>query len=311
MWIIAQLLAPEIEVVFGGEDYDIALLGGGTLINQSPWLIDHFGGILQKAPLGGVVFGSGVGDTAFWGDHLAAWKAILEGCADVGVRGPASLRLLRECGCQHAEVIGDPYLALQTPLQVSPGEKLIGINVGLTNDSLWGGDDRDYFEFVAAALERLKQRGWSFLFVSVWSRDLPVVAGLRDHLGGDQYPLLDARTDSLECLARLSSCQLFLGEKLHACAMAAVAEVPFIALEYQPKVRDFAESLDMGDYTISTAEREPQDLLRRIESLHRSREETREHLRRALALNRERIHAFSRRVKDRFSFPADPSGGTP
>jgi hypothetical protein len=64
-WIIRDLLAPEIEVVVSGNDFDIALLGGGTLINQSPWLIDHFASKLKQAGRG-IVFGTGVGDLSFW-----------------------------------------------------------------------------------------------------------------------------------------------------------------------------------------------------------------------------------------------------
>jgi len=58
----------------------------------------------------------------------------------------------------------------------------------------------------------------------------------------------------MECYSALAKCELFLGEKLHACAMAAVAGVPFVSLEYQPKVRDFAASVGMESFTISTAE---------------------------------------------------------
>lgn len=297
MWIIAQLLAPEIEIVYDGDTYDVALLGGGTLINQSPWLLDHFGGILRKAPLGGIVFGSGVGDRTFWGDHLGQWKCLLKQCDLIGVRGPQSLQLLRDAGIDQAEIIGDPYLALRAPLLSAPQSDLMAFNCGTTNNALWGGNEHEYFEFLLSVLEKYRVLGWKFLFLSVWSKDLPILTSLRDRLGVVDIPILDARSQSLETLARLSSCQVFLGEKLHACAMAAVAEVPFVALEYQPKVRDFSESLQMESFTVSTAERKPDALMVVIDKVAKNREVLRVRLQHALAANRERIDMFNRRVK--------------
>jgi polysaccharide pyruvyl transferase WcaK-like protein len=309
MWIIAQLFAPEIEVVFEGDRYDLALLGGGTLINQSPWLIDHFGAILKKAPLGGIVFGSGVGDRAFWGDYLSQWKGLLSDCDLAGVRGPQSLQLLQEAGVFHAEIIGDPYLALQSPLLSAPQSDLLGFNCGTTNNALWGGNEQEYLDFLFALLDKYRALGWKFLFLSVWSKDLPILRSLRDRLGGSEIPILDARAQSLETLARLSSCQVFVGEKLHACAMAAVAEVPFIALEYQPKVRDFSESLQMDSYTVSTAERRPEQLMVLIDKVAKNREVIRVRLQHSLASNRQKIDLFNRRVKQHFHAKASGSEG--
>lgn len=311
MWILRDLLAPEIDVQFGGGTADIALLGGGTLVNQSPWLIDQFGDALAQAPLGGLVFGTGVGHPAFWGDHFEAWGALLARCPLVGVRGPRSLDLLRRHGVDHAEDIGDPYLALRPPMLSPPSPGLLGVNFGLTNDSLWGGDEAATIEFLEAALRRLQGQGWRFLFLSVWSKDLPAVQALRDRLGDADAPVLDARAQPLEALSRLSGCQLVIGEKLHACAMAAVAEVPFIALEYQPKVADFAESVLMGDFVMPTSERDPRMLAHLAGTLARQREVVRVRLQHALADRRGRIQDFARRAKARFADSARRAGATP
>lgn len=308
MWIIAQLLAPEVDVVFEGDEYDVALLGGGTLINQSPWLIDYFGGIIRKAPLGGIVFGSGVGDCTFWGDHLAQWKCLLNHCDLIGVRGPQSLQLLREAGIPQTEIIGDPYLALRAPLLSAPKSDLMAFNCGTTNNALWGGNEQEYIEFLLSILEKYRVLGWKFLFLCVWSKDLPILTSLRDRLGATDIPILDARAQSLETLVRLSSCQVFLGEKLHACAMAAVAEVPFVALEYQPKVRDFSESLQMESFTVSTAERKPDALVALIDKVAKNREVIRVRLQHALAANREKIDVFNRRVKQHLLAKAGGAG---
>ncbi|MCC5878184.1 MAG: hypothetical protein JJU11_18345, partial [Candidatus Sumerlaeia bacterium] len=84
-------------------------------------------------------------------------------------------------------------------------------------------------------------------------------------------------------------------------AMAAVCGTPFLALEYQPKVRDFSESIGMGEYTISTAEREPDKLVGLVSSLAANQGPVRALLTGEVTKNRERILQFSHRVRHHFS----------
>jgi len=296
IWILRDLLAPEILVDPECDPFDIALLGGGTLINQSPWLIDVFNDALQQAGRG-MVLGTGVGDTAFWGNHFERWIPLLNKCDFVGVRGPDSLALLRENGCAKAQCIGDPYLLLDNPLPRDPVPRRLGINLGCTNNSLWGTNDADFHSHLLDVARRLREDGWEFAWFSVWSKDLPLVETARQRVGAPLGPLYDARSRGLESLAALSGCEVFLGEKLHACAMAAVTGVPFIALEYQPKLRDFAASLDMTDWVVSTADRDVGALAARVESLRIHREPVRHRMVEARDALRRRFRRFVRDVK--------------
>lgn len=303
IWILRDLLAPEIEVVTKAEGFDIALLGGGTLINQSPWLIDHFETQLSRAGRG-VVFGTGVGDLTFWGDHFDRWVPLLQRCEAVGVRGPDSLSLLQEHGFKDAVMTGDPYLWLHPPVRRRPIPHRLGVNLGSTNNSLWGTNDQDLCDYVSEALQQLKAQGWTFSFLSVWSRDLPLLNEVRGRLGAAAVaPVLDARSHPLETYSMLAGCEVFLGEKLHANAMAAVAGVPFVALEYQPKVRDFSASLSMEPWTLSTAERDPRRLVDLIEDLSSRNSEVRRSLATAHAGLRMTIERFAESIKLRLLAP--------
>lgn len=295
LWIIRELLAPEIEVVTAPGPCDLALLGGGTLLNQSPWLIDEFAAALDQARCGAVL-GTGVGDLFFWGNHFARWRPLLERCRWIGVRGPDSLALLQQHDIERAELIGDPYLWLHAPVKREPIPRLLGVNLGCTHEALWGGDDADLLAQVGAALRSLRDRGWRFAWFSVWSKDLPLLDGVRRAVDA-AGPLYDVRAQPLEAYAALAGCALFLGEKLHANAMAAVAGVPFLALEYQPKVRDFAASIDMGAWVVSTAERDPQALARRLLALEAARDAVRARMIAARNRARARIEAFAARIR--------------
>ena len=300
MWIIRDLLAPEIEVQCDCADYDLALLGGGTLINQSPWLLDVFQSALDKAGRG-LVLGTGVGDLAFWGNHFDKWTPLLQQCDFVGVRGPDSVALLRQHGIPGAVCVGDPYLWLQCPARRSPTPKRLGVNLGSTNNSLLGTNDQDLHDYLAEVLCRLKTSGWSFIWVSMWTKDFPFLDAVRQRVAPDSGPVLDARYQTLEAFSSIAGCEIFLGEKLHANAMAAVAGVPFISLEYQPKVRDFAASLEMSSWIVSTAERNPQVLIEMIEALKQKRKSVEKKMIRARNALRKRLSDFVKTIKDHYT----------
>ncbi|MGA7227974.1 MAG: polysaccharide pyruvyl transferase family protein, partial [Acidimicrobiia bacterium] len=41
---------------------------------------------------------------------------------------------------------------------------------------------------------------------------------------------------------------LVVGERLHACVLAAASGRPFVGIEYRPKVADFADSVGMSEF---------------------------------------------------------------
>jgi polysaccharide pyruvyl transferase WcaK-like protein len=174
----------------------------------------------------------------------------------------------------------------------------LGVNFGSTNNALWGTNDADFAQVLFEALTVLKNKGWTFSFMSVWQKDIPYLEKLREQLGDAAAgPVLDARDDTLQCYSMLASCEVFLGEKLHANAMAAVAGTPFVALEYQPKVRDFAASVAMEEWVISTATADPAIIADLVESLHRERLKVKSELLSAHALRRQSILQFTTRIK--------------
>jgi len=297
MWIIRDMLAPEIDVIFEGDDYELALLGGGTLINQSPWLIDEFRSCLDKAK-SGFVFGTGVGDLDFWGNHFERWIPLLRRCSAVGVRGPESLRLLEEHGFRDAIICGDPYLWIRSPFERSAEPKLLGVNLGSTNNAVWGSTDGEIFNIVTESLRHLRDEGWNFRFFSVWDKDMPILTELAENLGLSQSVVIDVRDDSFQAYSLLNRCDLFLGEKLHANAMAAVAGVPFVAIEYQPKVRDFAASVAMEEWVLGTAHLDAEILKGKILALEAQKAQVSASLKLAVEEQRNKLVRFVKQVKE-------------
>ena len=75
--------------------------------------------------------------------------------------------------------------------------------------------------------------------------------------------------------------------------------VPFVALEYRPKVRDFARSLGMGDWTVCTAERNGALIHHLVGTLAARREEIREQMIAVREYRREQLQRALALVKAR------------
>ena len=114
--------------------------------------------------------------------------------------------------------------------------------------------------------------GRRLLWISVWTKDYPIVECLRERVGVDSGPIVDARSDPHVAMKAIGRCEVFLGEKLHAAAIAALARTPFIAFEYQPKVRDFTEFIGMGYWTLSTEIRNPETICAMMDELREERD---------------------------------------
>jgi polysaccharide pyruvyl transferase WcaK-like protein len=77
----------------------------------------------------------------------------------------------------------------------------------------------------------------------------------RPRVEGDrEAEILDATLDLL------ASAELVVGERLHAAVLAAAVGTPFVAVEYQPKLGDFAASVGAGSALVRTDQLTPETL---------------------------------------------------
>jgi polysaccharide pyruvyl transferase WcaK-like protein len=100
--------------------------------------------------------------------------------------------------------------------------------------------------------------------------------------------------DVAESLETVASSSIVVGERLHACVLAAAADKPFVAIEYRPKVRDFSESVAMDDYVIRSDELRASHLVELVTDLG---SEAPEEMTAAVATYRRRLTAASRLIQ--------------
>jgi Polysaccharide pyruvyl transferase len=220
------------------------VVGGGTLIGRRHWrrLVTRGQALTQRN--GSYAIGVGVEDPAFVGRHsgsgkgeLKRWVPILSEFRAVSVRGPRSAQLLADAGLD-VEVSGDPALLLPRP-DVTAHDGLIGLNLGF-GDDLWGQDPAHVAEQIAKATKQLASQGHRFVGILMNPADR---RWTEQALTGLNAPIIhppDANTAARE----LARCSLAIVSRLHAGILASLSATPVISLEYQPKCRDFALSIN-------------------------------------------------------------------
>jgi polysaccharide pyruvyl transferase WcaK-like protein len=270
-------------------DPDAFMIGGGTLLfrqgaaEAARSAADSSGSVF--------VFGSGAADPEF-GEVLNAelWNAVLERCFFVGVRGFRTREVLQELGCRRPiEVTGDPALLLEArPAAGEREPRRIVVNICNTRHSrLWGGDNRGVRARVVEAANGLVRRGFRITFVSFESRNDSYVEAAAGQVEGADFI---AGHRSLEgTMDLLGRCRLVIGEKLHAVVLAAAAGTPFIALEYRPKCRDFAESVGCGHRVLRTDTLSSEGIIAQVEEIEASYAGVRRELHARVTQWRERL----------------------
>ncbi len=242
------------EIEARGEARDLLLLGGGTLINRNQylrWLLERDSPRIERA-----VFGTGVANPAFWGltEDTNEWLRWLGTCAYVGVRGPRSAQTLIDWGYKgDVEICGDTALALE-PEGSYDGSGPILVAPAWTNGELWGGSDEKVYEELAGAVKVWQKAGREVTLMSCHPSDDRPILMIKGMLGETEVGYHAGYLDVAETVELIASSSIVIGERLHACVLAAAAGRPFVAVEYRPKVRDFSESVAMDDYVIRSDE---------------------------------------------------------
>ena len=220
------------------------VLGGGTLVGRRFWRRLVSRGMARTGNRGSYAIGVGVEDPVFVGrnsgsekDELKRWAPILSEFQTVSVRGPRSAELLSGIGL-NVEISGDPALLLPRP-DVVPEDGLIGVNLGF-GDDLWGHDPAKLADEMSVAMTHLSSQGHRFIGILMNPEDKRWTEVALKDTAADIVSPADANAAARE----LARCNVAIVSRLHAGILASLSETPVISLEYQPKCRDFALSID-------------------------------------------------------------------
>ena len=278
--------------------HSLAVLGGGTLIGGHP-PFERYKSELAKAK-GGLVFGAGVSPLAPdapippW---LENWGSVLRTLAYAGVRGPDSAATLARVGV-NAEVLGDPVCWFsQAEAYWQPKDKLMGLNVGQANGSMYGDENtvqKVFADFARAAI----QRGWKIEFFCVWPEDLEVTRKVAAEAGINNPTIHCIYQNARVYQDRVRSMKVYVGIKLHAVALAMSANVPSLMIEYRPKCMEFMNTMGMGAYVRRCDQISVQNLLESLKALDAGGEEIAQKIRAAMVPIQQRLRSLGEQVKN-------------
>jgi polysaccharide pyruvyl transferase WcaK-like protein len=232
----------------------VQVVGGGTIVGRRVFRRWVNRGIALTNK-GSYAIGVGVEDPVLishfnrWGkDELKRWAPILSEFHTVSVRGPRSAELLSDIGL-NVEVSGDPALLLPRP-DVVPEDGLIGVNVGFGAGDIWGHDRARLAEEMSIAIKQLSSQNHPFVGILMHPNDKRwTEMALKDTTADIVHPV-----DAGAAARELARCSVAIVSRLHAGILASLSDTPVISLEYQPKCRDFALSIDNAQFLIRTDE---------------------------------------------------------
>ena len=130
-------------------------------------------------------------------------------------------------------------IALLKKFNVSQEKPIVAISV-----RSWGNGDK-YLQEMAKAADALaaQQKVQIVLLPLQYPADVTACKRLQQFMQHKDAVILDAAFDTEQFLALMGSFSLLIGMRLHALIFAAVMDVPFIALSYDPKIDGFVKEV--------------------------------------------------------------------
>lgn len=240
---------------------DLFISGGGSLLQDvTSWKsIPFYLGQVILAQLMGkrtAFYAQGIGPvkSRFY-QRLIKW--VMNRADYISVRDALSRDLLLKWGLKEEQVklTVDPVFALGAIFQKEREEQarkkerpLIGVSV-----RPWG--DNTYLNNLLLALSNFAQevKGDIIIFPFHAGEDQELSRELQEKLlaefqqkaySGEVF--LETYSSPLEMLKKYRELDLFLGVRLHSLILAAIANIPFVGLEYDPKVSGFLQMLGIN-----------------------------------------------------------------
>lgn len=256
--------------------YDTVVLGGGSLL--IPGYVELMHEALERGKQA-VIWGSGhdrlhrllpgpdggiMPDPAVESEPYRKKLAeLLKQSAYSGVRGPWTIDYLASLGApvEHVAISGDPALLMTSSLEAAEGSRqkrgrgaapVIGINWGTSYNKIYGGNETEVEEALAAAGKALIHQGYRLYLYGVWGPDGEALTRLYRKIGDPEHTTLDTKVyKAAEYVQLLSEFTATINFKLHANLLSAAANVPFVCIGYRFKSFDLMAALGLADYIVA------------------------------------------------------------
>ncbi len=254
---------------------EVGILGGGTLINRNQDVLQAYLDLRNKLNRPIPTFGTGVANREYWSqaesswvDRRKEWVHALRELPVVGVRGPDSKAALEEAGLSNVVVCGDPAVLLHEPLRELTGPKeslTIAVNFGEPAGGMLG--QMESLEVQLSTFVKAVGGKHRVKMLPVWSEDIAACTRLALRSGLSESSVTRPCTTHGAFHEEMREVDLVIAFKMHAGILAAVYNVPFVLIEYQPKCRDFLASAGLEHLGMRPDQFDPDFLLHQVDEV--------------------------------------------
>lgn len=188
--------------------------------------------------------------------HRQKATLLLNKVMRIVVRDKKSLEYLREMGVRNpaVELAADETFTMEKNLflreyPLENSKKYLGINLRYLNiDEQFISEFAKFIDFAA------KKYSLTPLLLPVqYEQDIPVLKRVSDKLKCD-HVLITQKLEHEKTLSILSQCEVSVLERLHAIIFTSIFGKPYLAIDYDPKVRSLCNELGVKQYMIGLGE---------------------------------------------------------
>lgn len=262
-------------------EYDLIVLGGGSLLHLPYWLDLCSQAIKQNIPV--VSWGTGI-DGYYKREHLESialssnlinkYKTVYEKFNYISVRGPFTKNALLNSGVKiDVDEIGDPALIYASEIfeeQINRPKvqnKTILINWGTSYNNIFGKNEEQVENELVKVAKKLLADGYNITIYPIWTEDIDPVKRLGRKIDNSSCEIITEVYNAKRMQTLIQTSYLTINLKLHANILSASANVPFISLAYRGKCLDFAQSVNCSEYAIPTDEVNSKKILKLVKDI--------------------------------------------
>jgi polysaccharide pyruvyl transferase CsaB len=233
---------------------DMLLMGGGSLLQDatSPRSVMYYLGIVTMAKLLNkpvIFFAQGFGPISHPISKVLI-KSIVNKVDIITLRDHDSAEDMKKLGVNRPiHVTADPALTIR-PSAVNPelSNKWI-INNGKPSFAIsirkWKNEEK-FKQEIAKIADEMIQKGWNVYFLPMqFPADVSPSEDIMNLMTEKGAILLDQKMNFHEIISFIGHMDFVLGMRLHSIIIAAVHNVPFVGISYDPKINRFLERVGM------------------------------------------------------------------
>lgn len=211
--------------------------------------------------------------------HRIKSVELLEKADAITVRDERSLEYLRFIGVDsdNIQVTADEVFTVSsnyvTDNLLPEGEKYLCINLRSISIT------ESFLKCIAEVINAVSSK-YGFVPVLLpmhYKQDIPALSKLKAKLNC-KYVIIDRQLSHKETLAILKQCEFAIVERLHAVIFSCIFGTPFVAINYDPKVKSLCRDIDMQQSIIDIKEFDVESMLKTICNAIDNSENISEHL---------------------------------